>query len=454
LSDEHVVHLISTSFVPVAVNLFQIRESKDETGRFFRSVDAQKHQYQGLWLVSPQGRVLAGYMGATDRSEQTARKVLTELQSGLRAFGPIPPRHVGPTNPYPYRGLGVQPDGGVTLAVIDKLVPRQGLSAKLPLSSVGELKVDRVTLSSDEWATLAPPNTRVGSQWVVPETVGRRFFPLLNYGDTKFRDGGDVSRVQLVGQVVSVRDGITYLAYRGQIAGTHVGTASAGKVGMQLSTSIRMIGGMGVYDIRAGAMLSLTWVWDGVHTGWYAIDSADPPATGRFGALVEWSRENTKVAPQVVKASGPELNDKLADSTPEDALKTFLLALANRDEDTLRAITLPDVEFDWLLRGPPSSPDLVARLKAQLDEKPIRRLKEGDPVQTPNGESMIIKAADVRAGRVVLWPAGAPLPSRVENVGGHWKVLARPFIAARKQAAGNPKPNRADLPENPHRPGM
>ena len=71
-------------------------------------------------------------------------------------------------------------------------------------------------------------------------------------------------------------------------------------------------------------------------------------------------------------------------------------------------------------------------MKAQLNEKPMRRLKAGDPVKMPDGGSRVIKPDDVREGRVVIWPAGAPLPSRLENVGGHWKVFATPFIAARE----------------------
>ena len=53
LSDDAVVRLISSSFVPVALNLYKIRVEKGEAGDFFRSVQKQKDQYQGLWVVSP-----------------------------------------------------------------------------------------------------------------------------------------------------------------------------------------------------------------------------------------------------------------------------------------------------------------------------------------------------------------------------------------------------------------
>ncbi len=53
-------------------------------------------------------------------------------------------------------------------------------------------------------------------------------------------------------------------------------------------------------------------------------------------------------------------------------------------------------------------------------------------MKMPDGQNRVIKPGDVREGRVVLWPDGLPIPLRVENVGGHWKVFAAPFIAARK----------------------
>jgi hypothetical protein len=135
------------------------------------------------------------------------------------------------------------------------------------------------------------------------------------------------------------------------------------------------------------------------------------------------------------RAPLPERRVKVVDSSPEDALKTFLLALAAQDVATLRAVTLPDDEFDWLLNGRPASTELLERIEARIDKKPMRRLKAGDPVRMPDGETRIIKSVDVGEGRVVLWPDGALLPSRVEVVDGHWKVYARPLIVARKLAA-------------------
>lgn len=47
---------------------------------------------------------------------------------------------------------------------------------------------------------------------------------------------------------------------------------------------------------------------------------------------------------------------KVADSTPEDALRTFMLALLAQDEAALRAVSLPNPDLDWLLKGQPAPP--------------------------------------------------------------------------------------------------
>jgi hypothetical protein len=430
LSDDAVIELISAHCVPVALNLYRIRDAQGAGGDFFRSVRAQKVQYQGLWVVAPDGRVLSAPTADVTPSGLT-KQVLAGLQAGLKAFGPIAPRHVRPTNPLPYRGIGVQPDGRVTLAVADRMIFVKDLSQKLHPSQIGALYLGSVTLSAADWSTLAAPDARAGSRWTIPEAVGRRFFPILNVLDVWFGDPGEVTEVQLAGRVASVRDGIADLIYAGHIEGTHQMTKSEGREGRLVSTRMKLISGVGTYDLRAGQMLSLTWVWDGLYGNLH--DSSSPGGAMRFGAVVEWRREDSN-------APGPERDVELADSTPEDALKTFLLALAAGDAAALRAVALPDAELDWLLQGPPASPELLARLKARLEEQPMKRLRAGDPVTMPGGESRVIQPADVREGRVVLWPAGAPLPSRVENVGGHWKVLARPFIAARKQAEASRKP--------------
>jgi hypothetical protein len=128
---------------------------------------------------------------------------------------------------------------------------------------------------------------------------------------------------------------------------------------------------------------------------------------------------------------------EVADSTPEDALRTFLLALAAHDQEILRAITLPDKDFDWLLKGRPATPQVVAEMSMKLGKTSFRRLAAGDRVTMPGNRSGVIQPSDVREGRVVLLPRGAPFPTRLENRDGHWKVFALPFIVLSKTSEVN-----------------
>jgi hypothetical protein len=125
---------------------------------------------------------------------------------------------------------------------------------------------------------------------------------------------------------------------------------------------------------------------------------------------------------------------KLADGTPEDAFRTFLLALATHDERTLRAVTLPVEGFEWLLKGPPVPPEKLEEFRAQFERQPIpiRRLQAGDKFTLPGNRKIIIPRDDVTPDRAVLVPANAPVPTRMRRIDGHWRVDARPIIDGRK----------------------
>ena len=269
--------------MPVALNLYTIRDAKGEGGDFFRSVYKQRPQYQGLWVVSPEGKVLSAHQETEDLSGWR-EKVLADLEVGCKAFGEIEPRQVGPAEPQPDRGVGLRPDGGVTLAVTDKVIVVKDLDRELPRDAIGPTVLDSVTLTGAEWAALAPPEEGAGSRWAVPEPVARRFFPVLSLSDTTFRSPEEVTAVRLSGTLETVRDGVAHLAFEGHIAGVHHGTENEARKGQQCSSEARLLAGLGTYDIRAGKMLSLTLVWDGSFRNYPPYH--EPPS--RFGAVVEW----------------------------------------------------------------------------------------------------------------------------------------------------------------------
>jgi hypothetical protein len=145
---------------------------------------------------------------------------------------------------------------------------------------------------------------------------------------------------------------------------------------------------------------------------------------------------------------------EVAAATPEQALRTFLVAMMTKDETTLREVTVPTDDFDWLLKGQAVPAEHVEEFKAQMARQPIRTLKPGDEFTLPGNRKMTIQASEVTADRAILVPEGAPVPNRVRKVDGRWRVDATPIIAGRKAAdaarkkaadAANKKAARPDL---------
>jgi hypothetical protein len=267
--------------------LYVIRAAKDAAGDFFRSVQRQQDHYQGIWIASPEGKVLSSLKtkDVPNTNEGLTKAVLLALDDGIKAFGRVEPRHAKRTNPLPFRGRGCRPDGSVMLAVADRWMPDKGVEG-VPNDPAHKAAAsfDSFTLTRAEWASLAPPKTVAGQEWTVPEATARKFYTLLSLGDKVFRDPKEVTAVRIAGKVQSVENGIAYLTFAGQIAGKHTGTANEGRKGQPLSSKAKLIGGVGSYDTKAGRMLSLTFVFDGRFRNYPPYDN---PAS-RYGAVVEW----------------------------------------------------------------------------------------------------------------------------------------------------------------------
>jgi hypothetical protein len=128
-----------------------------------------------------------------------------------------------------------------------------------------------------------------------------------------------------------------------------------------------------------------------------------------------------------------------ADATPEEALRTFMVAVVTHDKATLRDLSLPNPELDWLVRGEAPPAEVVDRVRTLAKAMKIRRLKAGDRIRGPQGVPVEVRKEDVGEDRALLLPEGAPEPVRLQRVEGRWKVDARPAISQRKQAATAPQ---------------
>jgi hypothetical protein len=271
-----VIRKVSDNFVPVAVNLYKVRQARDAGGELFRAAQRQKDQYQGLWVVSPEGKVLAGHHDIKDH-KNWSQEVLDTLDTGLKAFGPVRPRQVAPTDPLPYRGTGVGPDENVTLAIYTRYL-HQGWRD-------GPAVIDSLTLPAGEWGAFMPPAATAGTDWALPEAVARQLCRVLSPSSDQstMPRPGEVTDVRLTGRVIEVKEGIVRLLYRGEIAARHTyeGKASHGQA---------QVVGLGAYDVKAKRMQSLRLLFEGTHRSPPPYDKA----VRETGAVVEWSCEKTK----------------------------------------------------------------------------------------------------------------------------------------------------------------
>ncbi len=164
-------------------------------------------------------------------------------------------------------------------------------------------------------------------------------------------------------------------------------------------------------------------------------ESAKADATPRAGAMAKSGTAPKGRPGAAAKAPSGGARSRPKEDTPEDALRNFMVAFVQQDEAALRAITLPDPDFDWLLRGQRPPTEAVEEMRTLAMRLTIRRLEPGESVTLPKGQTLTVRPEEVSEDRAILLPEGDFLPVRLRRVEGHWKVDARPIISARKAAA-------------------
>lgn len=145
--------------------------------------------------------------------------------------------------------------------------------------------------------------------------------------------------------------------------------------------------------------------------------------------------QETNLQNSSAKGASKGSNSGLAKAdTPEQALRVFLVAMAIKDAETLRSVTLPTKDFEWLLKGEVVPPDHIDEFRQIVAKIPIRALKPGEEFTLPRNRKMKVGPDEVGPARAVLLPENAPMPNRVQKVDGRWRVDATPIIAGRKAA--------------------
>ena len=256
--------------MPVALNLYKIRNDSGPAGALFRSVQRQKEQYQGIWVVSPEGKVLSGHHGFKAEDEPgRSREVLQAIQDGLAAFGPIQESVLPAVNPLPYRGKGSKPDGSVTLAIYGRYL-HDGRPD-------GPAMIDSLDLSRDEWRSLTTPQT---GSWTIPEPVARKLVRLLspNSDQSTMPQPKDAT----IWTIECVRDQEpphAAVLLEGRLEAIHLCEGDPKR-------PIRSGGHIeGLVQFREGSPVALNLVLTGTYRH-------SPPydAPRQFGAVVEWTK--------------------------------------------------------------------------------------------------------------------------------------------------------------------
>ena len=158
-----------------------------------------------------------------------------------------------------------------------------------------------------------------------------------------------------------------------------------------------------------------------------APDKSLPPEADRFFDSLSIRGVKTKA----------EADPKVATKSPKDTFREFMIAMVAKDEKTLRAVTVPNNDFDWLLKGAAPPANQLEGIKAQMMKTPIKTLKAGDTFALPQKRTGMIRTDEVSEDRAVILPdlpVDTPFPVRLRKIDGIWRVDAAPMIAGRKAA--------------------
>ncbi len=137
------------------------------------------------------------------------------------------------------------------------------------------------------------------------------------------------------------------------------------------------------------------------------------------------------------------LNAKTPRDSPEAVLRGFLIAIAERDQETGTQLMLPNPEAEILWQGNWPSLAAAPSAKEYFQSIVFRRLQVGDTVTLPGGRALILDERHVNENRQQITCAENPVPFIMVRGEGGWKVDAGTIIAARKAATAARRPGPA-----------
>jgi hypothetical protein len=270
--------------VPVALNLYEIREDKGSAGDFFRAVQKQRpDQYQGVYVVSPDGTVLASHGKMVEPTRKWAGEIVNAIAAALEKAGPLPAREETRGDAPTDRGVGFRAGGEITLAAYTRPMvlglDRRGLGDRaIDSIALNATDVSKITLASD-----LPP----GTKWKLPKETVVKFHKLLSPASdaNTLARADEMTEATLEVKVEKVAGAVAYVSLRGRVAGEHVWRFEPHR-GKKIRAYVTLVG-VGSVSTASGQLLSLTLVGDGRYRNHPPYDREEQ----KYGAVAEWRRD-------------------------------------------------------------------------------------------------------------------------------------------------------------------
>ena len=279
MSDDEVVEAISRHCVPVAVDRGVLYREKSAVGDLYRAIQKQRpEQYQGIYVIDPEGKVLANQSKATADRTLWAKDLRERIDAGVKAYGDVTLRPAGRFAAQKDRGKGTRADGSVVFAVYTRVMHRG-----LDKVGFGKPMFDSVELTSADLAKFTPREPKSGMAWKVPATVTQHLHKVLSPNSDKntLATTDEVTFAKLEGKVERVSRGVAFLRFTGRISGTHAWPFPPHK-GKEMNGDVKLVG-VGTCDADTGELRSITLVGAGEYRH-YAPDDG----LVKYGAIVEW----------------------------------------------------------------------------------------------------------------------------------------------------------------------
>ena len=137
---------------------------------------------------------------------------------------------------------------------------------------------------------------------------------------------------------------------------------------------------------------------------------------------------------QTTETSEPKDAFEEGPASPEQALRSFLIAMATSDREALANTSLPHEELDLLLQGETLTEEQIKSMRTHFAQTPIESLTVGDTFMLPGNRPITMDETFVNATRKQLVLADMPTPFTVVLTDDQWRVDPGGLIAARKAA--------------------